>query len=141
MLNKWTKTIIALFALMATAHCIHCGCVEEWRTALGSCIIALLLFILLLYDWMVGREMAATRRHWFRSGWCNCANTMDIKLLNRYRQLLHEEQSTTSPRVDEVNRIRVHTLGSLMASLKNRMVNDSFLHYENENRLNTEEYE
>lgn len=111
MLNRWIRWFILLFGVMNLAHCIYSGCVSKWEVACCEFTTALLLFLLALYDWTTERRLSATRRKWFRNGWIRCQNRVDQHLLNRYRHLLDVEKSTTSPRVDEVNRTRCRILG------------------------------
>lgn len=139
MLNRWIRIIVILFGVMNLVHCIHCMCVGKWEVACCEFTTATLLFLLALYDWTMEKELSATRRKWFRNGWIQCQSTMDSKLLSRYRLLLDKEQSTTSPRVDELNIIRCRTLISLWASLRNRLINDNFEHYDYEGKNSTED--
>lgn len=139
MLNKRIRWFIVLFGVMNLADCIHCMCVGKWEVSCCEFTISILCFLFALYAWMVERELSATRRKWFRNGWIQCQSTMDSKLLSRYRLLLIEKQSTTNPRVDELNTIRCRTLSSLWASLRNRLINDNFEHYDYEGKNGTED--
>lgn len=139
MLNRWIRLYCILMGALNLADCIYNGCVSKWEVACCEFTTAALFFLLALYDWIMKKRLFATRRKWFRNGWIQCQSTMDSKLLSRYRLLLDKEQSTTSPRVDELNIIRCRTLSSLWASLRNRLINDNFEHYDYEGKNGTED--
>ena len=139
MLNRWIRLFSILIGALNLASCIYNGCVGKWEVACCEFSSSLLFFLLVLYDWAVERKLSDTRRRWFRNGWIQCQSTMDEKLLSRYRHLLDIGLSVGNPRVDEVNHTRCRTLFSLWASLKNRMVNDNFEHYDDESKNSTED--
>lgn len=135
MLNGWIRWFIIIFGMLNLAHCIYSGCVGKWEVSCCEFTISMLFFLLALYDWTMERRLSATRRKWFRSGWVQGLNAMDRALLTRYKQLLNEEQSTVSPRVDEINRIRCRTSNDAWNRLiqilnRNNFKNDD---YEREN--------
>lgn len=132
MLNKGIRWFIVLSGLLNLAYCIYSWCVGKWEVSCYKFTTSILFFLLALYDWVVERRFSVTRQKWFRNGWIQCQSTIDEKLLRRYRLLLQWKQSTTNPRVDEVNHIRCHILYSLWYSLRNKMINDNFKHYDNE---------
>lgn len=139
MLNRWIRWFIVLFGVMNLVSCIYNGCVGKWEVACCEFSSSLLFFLLVLYDWAVERSLSTTRRRWFRNGWIQCQSTMDEKLLSRYRHFLDTGLSVGNPRVDEVNHTRCRILSSLWTSLKNRMVNDNFEHYDDESKNSTED--
>ena len=139
MLNGWIRWFSILMGVVNLACCIYNGCTDRWEVACCEFATSMVFLTLALYDWAVKRMLSVTRRRWFRNGWIQCQSTMDEKLLNRYRLLLQWKHSTTNPRVNEVNHIRCHTVYSLRDSLRKRMMNDNFEHYDYESKNGTED--